>query len=138
MAETKDEATDMKKKKKDAKALSIIQQAMDEPILDRIAEVESAHAAWEVIRKQYQGSTKVASVRKQSLRQNFKTLQMDDSESIQDYCSRVVSIVNQIRGLGYKLGEEEVMAKVLRSLDPKFDFITVAIRVEGHNNAHIG
>lgn len=61
----------------------------------------------------------MASVRKQSLRQNFET--------IQDYCSRVVSIVNQIRGLGYKLGAEEVVAKVLRSLHPKFDFVAVVI-----------
>lgn len=61
----------------------------------------------------------MASVRKQSLRQNFET--------IQDYCSRVVSIVNQIRGLGYKLSAEEVVAKVFRSLHPKFDFVAVAI-----------
>lgn len=52
---------------------------------------------------------------------------MDDGESIQDYCSRVVTIVNQIHGLSYKLGEEEVVAKVLRSLAPKFDFVAVAI-----------
>lgn len=66
-------------------------------------------------------------MRKQSLIQNFKVLQMKDSESMQDYCSRVVFIVNQIRGLRYKLSEEEVVAKVLRSLHPKFDFVAVAI-----------
>lgn len=68
----------------------------------------------------------MALVRKQSLRQNFEILHMDDSKCIQDYCSRIVSIVNQIHGLGYKLSEEEVVAKVLRSLHPKFDFVAVA------------
>ncbi|XP_039140537.1 uncharacterized protein LOC120277761 [Dioscorea cayenensis subsp. rotundata] len=126
--ESKDEAVDRENKKKDAMALSIIQQAIDDPILDRIVEAETAHAAWVMIQKQYNGTTKIALVRKQSLRQNFEVLQMEENESIQDYCSRVVFIVNQIRGLGYKLSEEEVVAKVLRSLHPKFDFVVVAIK----------
>lgn len=46
---------------------------------------------------------------------------------MQDFSSKIVIIVNQIRGLGYKIGEEQVMSKVLRSLAPKFDFIVVAI-----------
>lgn len=81
-AESDDEAKERENKKHDTKALCLIQQAVDEPILDRIVEAVSAHVAWEVIRKQYQGSSKVVSVRKQALRQSFKTLQMDDSESI--------------------------------------------------------
>lgn len=72
---------------------------VDEPILYRIAKVELAHAAWDVIKKQYQGSSKVVSVRKQPLRQDFETLQMDDGKSIQDYCSRVVIIVTKFEGL---------------------------------------
>lgn len=46
---------------------------------------------------------------------------------MQDFSSKIVIIVNQIRGLGYKIGEEQVMSKVLRSLAPKFDFIVIAI-----------
>lgn len=53
---------------------------------------------------------------------------MDNSESIQDYCLRVVSIVNQICGLGYKLGKDDVVSRVLRRLHPKFDFVAVAIK----------
>lgn len=54
-------------------------------------------------------------------------LRMEDNEGIQDYISRVVTIVNQIRGLGHKLPQVEVVSKVLRSLAPKFDFVVVAI-----------
>lgn len=46
---------------------------------------------------------------------------------MQEFSSKIVIIVNQIRGLGYRIGEEQVMSKVLRSLAPKFDFIVVAI-----------
>lgn len=66
-------------------------------------------------------------VKKQALRQSFETLQMEDSENIQSYCSRVVTIVNQVKGLGHKLSEADVVSKVLRSLAPKFDYVAVAL-----------
>lgn len=67
------------------------------------------------------------SVRRQTLRQSFETLQMQDSEGIQSYLSRVMTIVNQIKGLGYNITKEEVVAKILRSLASKFDYVAVAI-----------
>lgn len=100
---------------------------MDSPNLDRIAEAKSAYSAWEVLRKQCQGTSKVLSIRIEALRQSFETLQMEDSEGIQDYISHVLTIVNQIRAFGHKLSEPEVVSKVLRSLAPKFDFIAMAI-----------
>lgn len=41
--------------------------------------------------------------------------------------SRVITIVNQIKSIGYNLSEDEVVGKVLRSLSSKWDFIAVAI-----------
>lgn len=45
MATSKDEATKKENKKRDTKALCLIQHAMDERIPDRIAESKSAHEA---------------------------------------------------------------------------------------------
>lgn len=45
----------------------LIQQAVDGPILDQIAETETMHEAWEIVKKQYQGSSKIMTVRKQAL-----------------------------------------------------------------------
>lgn len=36
-------------------------------------------------------------------------------------------IVNQIKGLEHKLTELEVVSKVLRSLEPKFHYVAVAL-----------
>lgn len=52
---------------------------------------------------------------------------MGDDESIQSYLLRVVTIVNQVKGLGHKLTKSEVVYKVLRSLAPKFDYVVVAL-----------
>ncbi|XP_039130821.1 uncharacterized protein LOC120267191 [Dioscorea cayenensis subsp. rotundata] len=125
--ETKDEAMERENRNRDAKALSLIQQAVDGPNLDRIAEAKTAHEAWEVLRKHSLGTSKVLSVRIQALRQDFETLQMGDDEGVQGYISRVITITNQIKALGHKLKEPEVVSKVLRSLAPKFDWVTVAI-----------
>lgn len=105
MAEEEDEAKLRESKNKDSKALCFIQQAVDGLILDRIDKAEMAHEAWEIVKKQYQWSEKMKTVRKQLLKQSFETLQMEDGESIQNYFARVVAIVNQVKGLGEKLTE---------------------------------
>ncbi|XP_039146820.1 uncharacterized protein LOC120284066 [Dioscorea cayenensis subsp. rotundata] len=127
VTESKDEAVERENKKRDARALSIIQQAVDDPNLDRISEAKSAHDAWETLRKQCQGTSKVMAVRIQVLRQDIKILQMRDDEGVQEYVSRVITITNQIKGLGHKLKEPEVVSKVLRSLALKFGWVAVAI-----------
>lgn len=75
VSESKDEAQERENKKRDSKALCLIQQAVDGLNLDRISEAKSAHEAWEMLRKQCQGTTKMRSMRIQALRQEFETLQ---------------------------------------------------------------
>lgn len=53
---------------------------------------------------------------------------MGDDEGVQEYISWVVAIINQIKALGYKLEEPEVVSKVLRSLAPKFGFVAMAMK----------
>lgn len=49
------------------------------------------------------------SVRQQTLRQKFDLLQMKEEETIQGYFTRVLAIVNQIRGMGTDLVEKDVV-----------------------------
>lgn len=51
VAVSKDEAVEKDKRKRDVKALCLIQQVVDGPNLDRIAKAKTAHEAWEVLRK---------------------------------------------------------------------------------------
>lgn len=78
-----DEARQRENRKRDMKALCLIQQAPIKPILDRIAEASTAKEAWEMFQNEFQGSSRVLAVRHESLRQNFEILQIRDNENIQ-------------------------------------------------------
>ncbi|KAJ8759987.1 hypothetical protein K2173_010843 [Erythroxylum novogranatense] len=119
-------------KQKDAKALFFIQQAVHETIFSRIAAATTSLEAWQILKKEFQGSSKVITVKLQTYRHDFETLSMKGNESVQVYLSRVSSLVNQMKSYGENISEEIVVAKVLRSLTPKFKHIVAEIE-EAHD-----
>ncbi|GKV41705.1 hypothetical protein SLEP1_g49203 [Rubroshorea leprosula] len=50
-----------------------------------------------------------------------------ESKSVFDYFTRVSSIVNQMKRYGEKIEDVHVVEKILRSLDSKLEFVSVAI-----------
>ncbi|KAL6348546.1 hypothetical protein AAG906_013166 [Vitis piasezkii] len=113
--------------KKDSKALFFIQQAVHESIFSKIAAATTTKEAWTTLKTAFQGSSKVITVKLQSLRRDFETLHMKNGESVQDFLSRVAAIVNQMRSYGEDILDQTVVAKVLRSLTPKFDHVVATI-----------
>ncbi|KAA0056495.1 copia protein [Cucumis melo var. makuwa] len=52
---------------------------------------------------------------------------MKEFESVSDYTSRLLAVVNEMKRFGETISDEQVVEKILRSLDEKFNFIVVAI-----------
>ena len=125
--EEEDEHHLSENQKKDAKALFLIQQALDERVLVRITEAQTSKQAWDILKIEYQGSSKIIAVKLHTLRQELETVRMKNSESIQDYVSRVLAIVHQIRALGEVLTDQTVVAKIMRSLTTKFNHVVSSI-----------
>ncbi|GJS05933.1 integrase [Tanacetum coccineum] len=109
------------------KALFFIQQAVDETIFSRTAAANLAKEAWDTLKTEYQGSAKVITVKLQFLRTDFQSAVMKGNETVQEYLARISSIVSQMRAYGDKVADEIVVAKILRSLSPKFDHVVAAI-----------
>ena len=65
----KDEESKLREnKKKDSKALVIIQQAVHDSVFARIAAASTSKQAWSILQKEFQGDSKAKVVRLQSLR----------------------------------------------------------------------
>ena len=52
---------------------------------------------------------------------------MKDSESVEEYFNRVLSIVNQLKANGEQILDQRVVEKILRSMTRKFEHVVVAI-----------
>lgn len=114
-------------RKKDKKALYFIYQSVDEVIFERISMASTSKEAWDILNKTYKGEEKVKMVRLQALRGEFDSLKMKESETVEEYYNRTISIVNQLRVNGEDITDKRVLEKILRSMTRKFEHVVVAI-----------
>lgn len=114
-------------KKKVSKALFFIQQAIHESIFSRIATTSTFKQAWTTVKNEFQGSSKVIVVKLQTLRKEFETMNMKLNEAMQEYISRMMAVVYQMRAFNDNISNQKVIKKVLRIISPHFDHIVIAI-----------
>ncbi|KAK2421505.1 hypothetical protein QL285_032127 [Trifolium repens] len=119
-------------KKKDYKALFYIQQNVDSQHFEKIAKATKSKEAWDILQAYHDGGEKVKQVKLQSYRKSYEMMQMEDDQKVSDYFSKLLAVVHQIQTCGENITDKMVVEKVLRSLNPKFDFIVVAIQ-ESHD-----
>ncbi|GJX58663.1 hypothetical protein Tco_0290053 [Tanacetum coccineum] len=94
IAETNDnEVRQKENQKRDVNALFFIQQDVDESIFSRIATTTTSKQAWMILKTEYQGSTKVITVKLQSLHRDFEISGMKGNESVQDYLAHISTII---------------------------------------------
>ncbi|RVW86250.1 Retrovirus-related Pol polyprotein from transposon TNT 1-94 [Vitis vinifera] len=79
------------------------------------------------MKKKYQGSTRTKRQQLQALRSEFETLRMKPGESVSDYFSRTMAIINKMRIHGEKMEDVTVIEKILRSMTPKFNYVVCSI-----------
>ncbi|KAL4379170.1 hypothetical protein GQ457_02G022950 [Hibiscus cannabinus] len=108
-------------KKKDAKALFFIQQAVDDAIFSsRISAATKAKEAWDALKNGYQGTTRVPTVKLQTLRRQFESFRMKEGESIHDCSNNLMVIVNQMRTYDRHKSYEENSTEKAFQAKPKF------------------
>ncbi|XP_045831524.1 uncharacterized protein LOC123922907 [Trifolium pratense] len=114
-------------KKNDNKALLLIHQCVDSSNFEKIAGAKTAKAAWDILSNAHGGGDKVKKVKLQSLRRQYELLGMMDKESIGEYFTRLQTLVNSMKNYGETISDQLVIEKVLRTLNPQYDHIVVAI-----------
>ncbi|KAL3516626.1 hypothetical protein ACH5RR_023528 [Cinchona calisaya] len=114
-------------KKKDSKALVIIQQAVHDSVFSQIVAGTTSKQVWSILHKEFHSDSKVIMIRLILLRRDLETLFMKSGESVQDFLSREMATVSQTRSYRDQISNQTIVAKVLRSLTPKFDHIVATI-----------
>ena len=103
---------------------------MEESIFPWVASTTRSKHAWDTLQNSYQGTRKVKLVRLQMLRRDFENFQMSNLETINDFFTHALSIVNQIKSHGDSLDDQKVVENNL-SISIIFDPIGVAIVTHG-------
>ncbi|RDX83506.1 hypothetical protein CR513_35566, partial [Mucuna pruriens] len=117
---------------KDLKAKNYLFQAINRPILETILCKDTSKDIWDSMKKKYQGSARAKRQQLQTLRSEFETLHMKSGESVADYFSRTMAIVNKMPIHGDKMEDITIVEKILRSMTPKFNFVVCSIE-EAHD-----
>lgn len=108
-------------KKKDCKAQFILHQCVDAANFKKISMDSTAKKAWEILDKAYAMADKLKNMRLQTQRRHYELLQMENSEGVANYFTRVQSLINLMKDCGEKFTDQVIVEKILRNVSPRFD-----------------
>src|ERR1041385_1846755 len=107
----------------DEGAMAAIAQSVPDSVLMTLAEYETTREAWNALKEMRIGEDRVTKARAQVLKRQLHKLQMEETESVNDYAMRLTTLVGEIRVLGAKLDEVEIVEKFFGSVTDKFTYI---------------
>ncbi|KAL8107212.1 hypothetical protein AgCh_023865 [Apium graveolens] len=119
------------KEKVDKLAMAAIYQAIPEDILLAVVEKTTVKSTWDAIRVMCQGAERVKKDKVQTLKSEFESLKMKETETIDEFSMTLNGLITNIRTLGETIKENYVVKKLLRAVPTKFLQITSAMEQFG-------
>lgn len=116
----------------DKVALAAIYQGIQEEILLSIAEKKSAKESWDAIKTMYMGADRVQKAKVQTLKIEFESMNMKESDNLDEFCMKTYGLVMNIRILREKMEEVNVVKKLLRAVPSKY--LQIASTIEQFGN----
>ena len=118
---------DEENRKKDILALSAILSSILESASFQVDIKKSTKENWESLKILHVGADHVIQSRIQFLRREFENLSMRKDEKVSDYSLRFTKVISEFRDLGENLEEKDAVAKLWRSLQQKYDTLTLSL-----------
>ena len=96
-------------------------------MFEKVADATTSKEAWEILQNSLQGVEKVKKIKLKMLKDDFEVLKMKESESISDFCSRLMVVLIQLKRYGEEVDDVRAVEKILCSLTPKFNYVVCSI-----------
>ena len=103
------------------KGLTCIHSALSDAIFTRIMACESPKEAWDKLKAEFEGSNKVKVVKVLTLKREFEMIRMREGETVKEYSTKLLELVNKIRLFGEAVDDAKVVEKVMISLPTRFE-----------------
>ncbi|KAK1664293.1 hypothetical protein QYE76_052452 [Lolium multiflorum] len=112
---------------KDRKALTAIYSVVPKDVMQHLVGKKSAKDAWETIKTLHQGHARVREAHLQTLTKSYEDLKMEESETVDQFAARFVTLINAIRGYGERLDEVKNVRRFLRAAPARHMQIVTSI-----------
>ena len=86
---------------------------------------------WEIIRSFHVGIDRLTQSRAQGLRREFENLSMKKTDKVSDFTDKFSRIVFELRQLDERLDDKDAVNKLLRSMPPRYDLLTISLEQFG-------
>lgn len=116
----------------DKMALAAIYQGIPEDTLLSIVEKKSPKEAWEAIKMMYMGVVRVKTAKVQTLKSEFESMSMKETDNLDEFCMKLNGVVTNIRVLDETMEESYVVKKLIRAVPTKFQQIASTIEQFGN------
>ncbi|RVW80415.1 Retrovirus-related Pol polyprotein from transposon TNT 1-94 [Vitis vinifera] len=86
-----------------------------------------AKEAWDILQQEFQGDKRTRSIKLQALRRELENMKMKENETLNDFSSRFMGLVNQMKSYGEEISDKRIVEKLLITLPDKFNPIVAVI-----------
>ncbi|XP_020200560.1 uncharacterized protein [Aegilops tauschii subsp. strangulata] len=100
---------------------------MSKDVLQHLVGKNSAKEAWETIKILHKRHDRVKKAHLQSLMRSYECLKMDESETVDQFATRLKTLVNGIRSYGSTLEEVAIVRRFLRAAPSRYIQIVTSI-----------
>ncbi|XP_073219704.1 uncharacterized protein [Cicer arietinum] len=103
------------------KAITILHSAVNDDVFMRISHLETTKQVWEKLEEEFFRNERTKQMQVLNLKREFEALKMNEAETINDFMTKVMKVVTQIRLLGEEFLDSRIVEKVLVVLPERFE-----------------
>ncbi|KAJ0438214.1 putative RNA-directed DNA polymerase [Helianthus annuus] len=113
--------------KKDDMAVALLLQAIPEELVFQVAQFQKAKEIWEALKTWYVGVERVREAKIEQLENEFESLKMKETETVDSFVGRISQWVTKAASLGTTYEDKKLTRKLLGSIPAKYVPIVASI-----------